>query len=89
MLVKITQISGEPFLVEYWKKDYLVLPPRYLPDIRKAGEGHLVLVDAIADLFFAYNWNEDLFKSNRLILAVVKGLNPQIRRYEVFVANVY
>lgn len=66
--------------MNYWQKDYLVLPVKYLPDVRRASREHLTFVDTIADVFFMYNWIGDLFKSNRMVFTVMKGINPQIRR---------
>lgn len=68
----------KPFLVSYWAHDYLVLPLKYLPDIRRADKAHLSLNHAISDVFFAWSWNRELFESERLSMMVIKGLNPNL-----------
>jgi hypothetical protein len=77
---QITDATDKPFFVQYWAKDYLVLPRKYLPDIRRAHRQQLNFADSISDLFFMYNWIGDLFKSDRMVFAVIKGINPQLRR---------
>lgn len=79
--LQICRTTGRPFLVRYWQKYYMILPAKYLPDIRRAGRDHLAFVDSISDILFLYNWVGDLFKSSRMVFAVIKGVNPQLRRY--------
>lgn len=67
--VHICRTTGKPFLVSYWQKDYMILPAKYLPDIRGAGRDHLAFVDSISDILFLYNWVGDLFKSSRMVFA--------------------
>lgn len=57
----------------------MVLPVKYLPDVRRAHRDHLAFLDTISDVLFIYNWIGDLFKSNRMVFAVIKGVNPQLR----------
>lgn len=57
----------------------MILPLKYLADVRRAKKEHLNFLDSISDVFFIYNWVGDLFKSNRMVYAVIKGLNPQLR----------
>lgn len=47
----------------------MILPAKYLPDIRGAGRDHLAFVDSISDILFLYNWVGDLFKSSRMVFA--------------------
>ncbi|KAI4858860.1 cytochrome P450 [Hypoxylon rubiginosum] len=75
---QICRTTGRPFLVRYWQKYYMILPAKYLPDIRRAGRDHLAFVDSISDILFLYNWVGDLFKSSRMVFAVIKGVNPQL-----------
>jgi len=77
---QISRVTGKPFYVRYWQKDYLILPTKYLPDVRRASRDHLSFVDSISDVLFLYNWVGDLFKSSRLVFAVIKGVNSQLRR---------
>ncbi|OCL14896.1 cytochrome P450, partial [Glonium stellatum] len=67
---------GKPFALRYWGKQYLVLPPKYLADIKRADKDHLSFFDSISDVFFMYNWIGDLFKSSRMVSVVTKGINP-------------
>ncbi|KAF2258646.1 cytochrome P450, partial [Lojkania enalia] len=70
--------TGKPFSIDYWRKRYLVLHPKYLADVRRASREHLSFIDTISDMFFMYNWVGDLFKSSRMVFAVIKGVNPQL-----------
>jgi hypothetical protein len=79
-VLQISRVTGKPFYVRYWQKDYLILPTKYLPDVRRASRDHLSFVDSISDVLFLYNWVGDLFKSSRLVFAVIKGVNSQLRR---------
>ncbi|OCL06610.1 cytochrome P450 [Glonium stellatum] len=68
----------KPFLISYWAHDYLVLPLKYLTDIRLADKAHLSVNHAISDVFFLWSWNKDLFQGGRLPMMVTKGLNPNL-----------
>ncbi|KAI3316493.1 cytochrome P450 [Xylariaceae sp. AK1471] len=72
----VIKVSGKPFRVRSWKRDYVILPLKYLPDIRRAARDHLVLT--ISDVFFLYTWVGDLFDSTRMVYAIIKGINPQL-----------
>lgn len=74
-------MTGKPFFVRYWARDYLVLSPKYLPDVRRAAKEDLIFVDSISDVFFLYNWIGSLFKSTRMQTLVMKGINPRLRQY--------
>ncbi|KAF2116035.1 cytochrome P450 [Lophiotrema nucula] len=70
--------AGKPFTVSYWRSDYVVFPPKYLPDIRRAGKAHLSLGDSICDVFFHRKWVGPLFQSQRMVDVTTKGLNPNL-----------
>lgn len=74
-------MTGKPFFVRYWARDYLVLSPKYLPDVRRAPKENPIFVDSISDVFFLYNWIGSLFKSTRMQMLVMKGINPRLRQY--------
>lgn len=69
--------------MRYWSKDYLVLPAKYLHDVRRAPKEQLSFTDTISDVFFSYNWHGDLFKSHHMDSAVAKGMNPQLRMFHI------
>jgi aspirochlorine biosynthesis cytochrome P450 monooxygenase len=71
-------VTGKPFLVQYWQKEYMVLPAKYLPDVRRAARDHLTFLETISDTFFLYNWVGDLFSSQRMAFAIIKGVNPEL-----------
>ncbi|CAJ2504433.1 Uu.00g118270.m01.CDS01 [Anthostomella pinea] len=75
---QITKVSGKPFFVRYWQRDYMVLPSKYLPDVRRAGRDHLAFFETISDVMFLYNWVGDLFNSSRMTFSIIKGVNPQL-----------
>ncbi|KAI1823896.1 cytochrome P450 [Xylaria intraflava] len=75
---QFTQPSGKPFFVRYWRQDYMVLPVKYLADVRRADKNHLAFSETIRDVLFIYSWIGTLFESNRLVAAVIKGVNPQL-----------
>ncbi|KAI0516999.1 cytochrome P450 [Xylaria bambusicola] len=75
---QISRVSGRPFWLRYWQRDYLVLPAKYLPDIRRANREHLSFFDSIKDTLFQYNWLSDLFKLRRMTFAVIRGVNSQL-----------
>ena len=81
-------------MIRYWTKDYLVLPLKYLYDVKHADKRHLSFLDNIPDVslclyllfyeadqqvFFMNYWVGDLFSSDRMVYVVKKGLNPQLR----------
>ncbi|RYP49413.1 hypothetical protein DL768_004886 [Monosporascus sp. mg162] len=53
---RVSRVTGKPFFVRYWQKDYLILPVKYLPDVRRANRDHLAFLDTISDTLFLYNW---------------------------------
>ena len=71
-------MTGKPFFVRYWARDYLVLLPKYLPDVRRAAKEDLIFVNKISDVFSLYNWTGNLFKSTRMQTLIMKGINPRL-----------
>ncbi|MCJ1352291.1 MAG: hypothetical protein MMC33_002275 [Icmadophila ericetorum] len=74
----IIKASQKPFLVRYWDKDYVILPLKYLIDVKHADKKHLSFNDSIPDVFFLNFWVGDLYQNDRMVYTVKKGLNPQL-----------
>ncbi|OAL00888.1 cytochrome P450 [Phaeosphaeriaceae sp. SRC1lsM3a] len=78
---KITKRTGKPFVVRWWARDYLVMPPRYLNDVRGANSRHLNFFYSIGEAFHLHTSVGDLYSassSQRMVDVVKKGLNPQL-----------
>ncbi|KAF2265001.1 cytochrome P450 [Lojkania enalia] len=78
---KITKPSDVPFVVRWWAKDYLILPAKYMADIRTAGWEHLSFFRNINDALFLHTTVGDLYTSpeaERMVNVVKKGLNPRL-----------
>ncbi|KAH6666347.1 cytochrome P450 [Halenospora varia] len=77
-VIKKTQ---KPFAVRWWAHDFLIMPPKYLKDVRGAAAGHLSFFDNISHALHLHTSVGDLYTANsaqRMIDVVKKGLNPQL-----------
>ncbi|KAF2675650.1 cytochrome P450, partial [Lentithecium fluviatile CBS 122367] len=76
---QIVQKLGVPFVVTWWAADFIILPPKYLADLRGAEWGHLNFFKSISDAFFLHTTVGDLYSSTsaeRIVDVVNRGLNP-------------
>jgi hypothetical protein len=48
--VKVTKPTGKPFVVRWWARDYIVMPPKYLNDVRGANGRHLNFFYSIGEV---------------------------------------
>ncbi|PVI02660.1 cytochrome P450 [Periconia macrospinosa] len=69
---------GKPFYIIYWTKRLLILPPKYLGDIRRANRDHLRFQPAINEMLFQYKWLGDSIKTELNQAVIIKGINPQL-----------
>ncbi|GAW20412.1 hypothetical protein ANO14919_099180 [Xylariales sp. No.14919] len=71
----------EPFVVSWWAKDYLILPSKYLRDIKHGGWSQLSFYQNISDAFNLHVSVGDLYSApsaQRMPTIVQKGLNPHL-----------
>ncbi|KAK8044771.1 membrane dipeptidase [Apiospora rasikravindrae] len=69
---------GIPFRVQYWGREYVILPTKYLQDLKGSNKDHLSFFKSIQDVFFLKYWVGDLFQTDRMVHMVKKGLNPHL-----------
>jgi hypothetical protein len=77
--MQFTKPLEKPFYIHYWAKKLLILPPKYLDDIRRARRDHLSFQSAINDMLFQYKWIGDGIRTELNQVVIIKGLNPQLR----------
>ncbi|KAF2789623.1 cytochrome P450 monooxygenase, partial [Melanomma pulvis-pyrius CBS 109.77] len=73
--------TGKPFVVRWWANDYIVMPPKYLNDVRGASWRHLSFFENISNALHLHRSVGDLYtvdSSQRMVDVVKKGLNPRI-----------
>ena len=75
---QIIKPKDKPFVLQWWAKDWVILPPRYLPDLRDAAPEHLDFLRTISDAFYLHKSVGDLYFSNRMANVVKKGLSPKL-----------
>ncbi|KAH8581604.1 hypothetical protein B0O99DRAFT_719202, partial [Bisporella sp. PMI_857] len=83
---KIIKTSEKPFVVNWWAKAYIILPPKYLSDLRAADWSHLSFFRNINDALFLSHTAGDLYtahESERMVDIVKRRVNPQLRWKEV------
>ncbi|KAI0516995.1 cytochrome P450 [Xylaria bambusicola] len=71
----------EPFVVTWWAKDYLILPSKYLRDIKSGGWTRLSFYQNISDAFHLHCSVGDLYyalNAQNMPAIVQKGLNPRL-----------
>ncbi|RYP43672.1 hypothetical protein DL768_009790 [Monosporascus sp. mg162] len=83
----ITKSTEKPFTVRWWGKDFLILPPKYLPSLRDAEWAHLSFFRTISDAFFLHTSVGDLYDSNATVQVVRNGLNPRMPQFTSIVGN--
>ncbi len=72
----------KPVVVRWWARDYIILPAKYLADLRAADWGHLHFFKNISDALFLYSTVDDMYTSpvsQRMVEVVKKRLNPKLR----------
>ncbi|KAF2014407.1 cytochrome P450 [Aaosphaeria arxii CBS 175.79] len=87
---KVTKATGRPFVVCWWARDYLVMPPKYLHDVRTADGTHLNFFHSISDAFHLHTTVGDLYTartSQRMIDVVKRGLNPLLPQITPILIN--
>ena len=47
---QISKPEQKPFVMNWWAKDYIFLPPKYLDDLRRAENDHLSFFKNISDV---------------------------------------
>lgn len=57
----------------------LILPPKYLADVRRAKREHIQFQPAVNDMLFQYRWLGDSIKTEPNQTVIMKGINPQLR----------
>lgn len=77
--VKFIKPLEKPFFILLWTKKLLILPPKYLADVRRADREHLQFQPAVSGMFFQYRWLGDSIKTEPNQIFVMKGINPQLR----------
>ncbi|OCL14898.1 cytochrome P450 [Glonium stellatum] len=78
---QIMKSSDKPFVVRWWAKDYIIMPSKYLTDLRTAGWSHLSFFRNINDALFLHLTTGDLYTSpisERMAEVVKKGVNPRL-----------
>ncbi|CAI6334460.1 unnamed protein product [Periconia digitata] len=78
---KKIKTSEKPVVIRWWSRDYLIMPPKYLFDLRAAGWTQLHFFRNISDALFLYKTVDDLYTSpvaERMVNVVKKGLNPRL-----------
>ncbi|KAJ8069764.1 hypothetical protein OCU04_000183 [Sclerotinia nivalis] len=78
---KIIKGHTRPFVVNWWAKDYIILPPKYLADLKTAGWSHLSFFQNINDALFLGHTAGELYTApaaERMVNVVKAGLNPQL-----------
>ncbi|KAI1457505.1 cytochrome P450 [Annulohypoxylon moriforme] len=73
--------GNEPFVVRWWANDFLVMPPKYLKDVKGAGWRHLSFFQNISNALYLHVSVGDLYtadSSQRMADVVKRGLNPQL-----------
>ncbi|KAI0388401.1 cytochrome P450 [Xylariaceae sp. FL0594] len=67
-----------PFRMIYWRQEYVILPAKYMRDLKTAHRDHLSFFETVQDVFFLRSFVGDLFQSDRQVCTVKKGLNPHL-----------
>ncbi|KAI1653942.1 cytochrome P450 [Daldinia decipiens] len=77
------EVKGrEPFVVRWWGNDFVVMPPKYLKDIRGASWRHLSFFESISNSLHLEVSAGDLYTANssqRMVDVIKRGLNPRIQ----------
>ncbi|KAI0392801.1 cytochrome P450 [Xylariaceae sp. FL0594] len=74
----VTKLTGRPFTVRWWAKDFLILPPEVLPALRDADWAHLSFFRTISDAFFLHTSVGNLYDSDEMVQVVRQGMNPRL-----------
>lgn len=75
---KIHKTLDRPFMMKWWAKDYVILPPKYLSDIKRADRHHLEFSKNLSDAFSLESSVGDLYTTNIMADVVTQYLNPQL-----------
>ncbi|KAI0157900.1 hypothetical protein GGR52DRAFT_180431 [Hypoxylon sp. FL1284] len=74
----ISKKQGLPFRIAYWGQEYVVLPAKYLSDLRHADKDHLNFFKSMGDVLFLKFWIRSLFDTDRMVYTIKKGLDPHL-----------
>ncbi|CAJ2504444.1 Uu.00g118380.m01.CDS01 [Anthostomella pinea] len=74
----IIKPASQPFSVRWWGRDFLILPPKYLPSLRDADWAHLSFFRTISDAFYLHTSVGNLYDSDATVQVVKRGLNPRM-----------
>ncbi|EMD58399.1 hypothetical protein COCSADRAFT_154619 [Bipolaris sorokiniana ND90Pr] len=69
---------GKPFIAKVFGRDYLLMPPKYLDDVRKADEDNLSFAHCFSEAFNVHVSAGDVYASKIMPDAVKQHLNPQL-----------
>ncbi|KAI0401578.1 cytochrome P450 [Xylaria palmicola] len=75
---EINKALGLPFRIKYWSHEYIIMPAKYLKDLKTARKDHASFSESIQDVFFLRSFVGDLFQTDRMVYTVKKGLNPHL-----------
>ncbi|OJD30993.1 membrane dipeptidase [Diplodia corticola] len=75
---KFHKALGKPFVTKVFGRDYLLMPPRYLDDVRKANEHNLNFAQCFSEAFNVHVSAGNVYSSNLMPDAVKQYLNPQL-----------
>ncbi|PSN66994.1 SirB protein [Corynespora cassiicola Philippines] len=75
---KFHKALGKPFVSKVFGWDYLLMPPRYLDDVRKADENNLSFAQCFSEAFNVHVSAGDVYASKMMPDAVKQYLNPQL-----------
>lgn len=75
--------SDKPFYMTYWTKKLLILPPKYLADLRRANRDHVSFQPGINHVLFQYKWLDGVIKTEMNQVVLLKGINPQLRMFRL------
>ncbi|ETS77619.1 hypothetical protein PFICI_09681 [Pestalotiopsis fici W106-1] len=71
----------EPFVVRWWARDIVIMPRRYLKDLKSADRSHISFFTSISRAFYLHTTVGDLYtadSSHRMVDVVKKGLNRRL-----------
>ncbi|KAK7530972.1 putative cytochrome P450 [Phyllosticta citribraziliensis] len=75
---KFHKALNKPFVTKVFGRDYLLMPPEYLDDVRKADEQNLSFAHCFSEAFNVPVSAGDVYSSNLMPDAVKKYMNPQL-----------
>ncbi|KAF2690570.1 putative cytochrome P450 monooxygenase [Lentithecium fluviatile CBS 122367] len=70
--------NNEPFVVRWWARDWLVLPPKYLRDVKHSNSESLSFFRAIDEALGLHYSVGNLYHSQKMSEVIKKGMNTQL-----------